>query len=44
MQLVELILPPLDAPSAVIKTGAVIDASTKPRLSRGPAVSKVLDV
>jgi pyruvate decarboxylase len=37
MQLVELILPPLDAPSAVIKTGAVIDAFNKAKAEQGPS-------
>ncbi|TXC03052.1 hypothetical protein FocTR4_00015418 [Fusarium oxysporum f. sp. cubense] len=44
LELVELILPPLDAPSAVIKTGAAIDAFNKAKAEQGPAVSKVLDV
>ncbi|KAF9774469.1 hypothetical protein IL306_007547 [Fusarium sp. DS 682] len=36
LELVELILPPLDAPSAVIKTGAAIDAFNKAKAEKGP--------
>ncbi|KAI1022369.1 hypothetical protein LB505_007299 [Fusarium chuoi] len=34
--LVELVLPPLDAPSAVIKTSAAIDAFNKAKAEQGP--------
>ncbi|KAF4338011.1 pyruvate decarboxylase [Fusarium beomiforme] len=37
LELVELILPPLDAPSAVIKTGAAIDAFNKAKAEKGPS-------
>ncbi|EGU83629.1 hypothetical protein FOXB_05877 [Fusarium oxysporum f. sp. conglutinans Fo5176] len=37
LELVELILPPLDAPSAVIKTGAAIDAFNKAKAEQGPS-------
>ncbi|EWZ32627.1 hypothetical protein BFJ63_vAg4571 [Fusarium oxysporum f. sp. narcissi] len=37
IELVELILPPLDAPSAVIKTGAAIDAFNKAKAEQGPS-------
>ncbi|KAF5575143.1 pyruvate decarboxylase [Fusarium subglutinans] len=36
LELVELVLPPLDAPSAVIKTGAAIDAFNKAKAEQGP--------
>ncbi|KAF5971487.1 putative PDC1-pyruvate decarboxylase, isozyme 1 [Fusarium bulbicola] len=36
LELVELVLPPLDAPSAVIKTGAAIDAFNKATAEQGP--------
>ncbi|KAF5640059.1 pyruvate decarboxylase [Fusarium tjaetaba] len=35
LELVELVLPPLDAPSAVIKTGAAIDAFNKAKAEHG---------
>ncbi|KAF5558715.1 pyruvate decarboxylase [Fusarium phyllophilum] len=37
LELVELVLPPLDAPSAVIKTGAAIDAFNKAKANQGPS-------
>ncbi|KAL9562328.1 hypothetical protein ACKAV7_013411 [Fusarium commune] len=37
LELVELVLPPLDAPSAVIKTGAAIDAFNKAKAEQGPS-------
>ncbi|KIL87395.1 hypothetical protein FAVG1_09101 [Fusarium avenaceum] len=40
LELVELILPPLDAPSAVIKTGAAIDAFNKAKAQKGSGVSQ----
>ncbi|KAH7237067.1 thiamine diphosphate-binding protein [Fusarium redolens] len=38
LELVELVLPPLDAPSAVIKTGAAIDAFNKAKAEQGPGL------